>query len=1412
MAIFTVTTLEDESYTGLETQGAPDGAGLSLREALGLANADPSSADQIAFDDALAGGTVLLTQGALTIAGNVSISGGESGRIRLDGQGADRVFVIDDGDAGGLSSVALNGLVIAGGAVVGDGGGILTAESLTLTDSLVVDNAASEGGGGIAAGSGAGGTAPLIIVQGSEITGNSADVGGGILARDGVSLSIIETAVTNNDALREGGGVWSFAGDLTLSGGAITGNAANRLRDYSSAEGGGVFAQASNVQITGTLIEGNSASGGFLQFAAGGGLQLTGGELLLDGATVRSNSVWDGVGGGISGTGSTLTIRASEITTNSSRGDFNGGAGGGVHQRGGKLVLDESSVEGNFAGSSYSAQGGGIYSYGATVVSGSRLIGNRAAPSESESGGGGMRSHGTLTVTDSEILNNTLAAGLFGTAEGGGIRHTGSLNVLRSVFAGNVAEGFAYGSGVGGGLGIEGDSDIAESAFRGNRADGTYGGQAAGIAAFSGAMRIDASEISGNQGGGLATAYRFSASTQPNSVALTSSTVSSNLGDGIGIAGATLTLLNSTVVANAGFGVLVRDALPPSDERVGEVSVGSSILARNVGGDASVRDGGRLISLGNNLVGDGTGGAFAAGVLGDIVGTIGAPVDPRLGILQDNGGATWTHLPFEDSPAIDAGAAAAGLDTDQRGLPRVAGGGVDIGAVEREPGGTASVVLYRVNAGGPSLAATDGGPDWSADTLREPSPFLTSIGPGWSFFRASNPDAYGPVSIADPDLAGDVPLMLFESERLDRRGGLTMNWEFPVAAGSYTVTLYFAEIWTGIDAIGERVFDVRVEGMVPDIFEDIDPFASGGAAGGFALSHTATVNDGALSLEFLNGVQNPVVSGIEIRGSAVFDDIAGDATSSEFLQVGGTRQGGVDFVDDEDWFPTALLGGIAYVFTLRPDTSDPSSPLEAPVLRLYDGSGLLLAEATDPAEARLVFTAAADTQVFASAGAGTLGRYEISVDYEDDIPGDTSTTEVIAVGGEGRGIAQFEGDEDWFAVDLKGGNQYLFEQGDALGAVDPLPLFANVLRLYDASGALMSNPSDRDRFIAYSPTSDERVFVAATGTYSPERSPVAFETGSYAIRVSQITPDLEPVYRVNVGGALIEAQDDGPDWSADTFASPSSYLTGISPGWSLFRATNPAAHGPLEFPAPGVPSGTPEALFQTERFDRAGGPEMAWEFPVLPGEYLVRLHFAELWTGVTAPGRRVFDVAVEGRIPPTFDDIDAFAVAGPAGGFVREHVATVTDGALSLAFLRGIGNPDVNAIEILRQEPGDVPGDPSSTASLILGGAPVDGSIDFPTDEDWFAVALKAGQTYAATLRSDSAAGDPLEQLVLNVHDAFGTLLRGGQRPGPELIDVFEADANMTVFLSVGGNGGDFELSFARTGAESSFFSTDSLL
>ena len=79
--------------------------------------------------------------------------------------------------------------------------------------------------------------------------------------------------------------------------------------------------------------------------------------------------------------------------------------------------------------------------------------------------------------------------------------------------------------------------------------------------------------------------------------------------------------------------------------------------------------------------------------------------DPLLGPLADNGGPTPTHMPMNDSPAIDAGRDN-GESRDQRGegYARLLGIEADVGAVEWDPEGLEGDTIF---ANGFDLSSAD---------------------------------------------------------------------------------------------------------------------------------------------------------------------------------------------------------------------------------------------------------------------------------------------------------------------------------------------------------------------------------------------------------------------------------------------------------------------------------------------------------------------------------------------------------------------------------------------------------------------------------------------------------------------------------------------------------------------------------
>ncbi|ULH17590.1 NPCBM/NEW2 domain-containing protein (plasmid) [Deinococcus sp. KNUC1210] len=94
----------------------------------------------------------------------------------------------------------------------------------------------------------------------------------------------------------------------------------------------------------------------------------------------------------------------------------------------------------------------------------------------------------------------------------------------------------------------------------------------------------------------------------------------------------------------------------------------------------------------------------------------------------------------------------------------------------------------------------------------------------------------------------------------------------------------------------------------------------------------------------------------------------------------------------------------------------------------------------------------------------------------------------------------------------------------------------------------------------------------------------------------------------------------------------------------------------------------------------AGGTAFAFRIPVPNGAYQVRLHFAEL--NKAAAGARVFDVQIEGS--PALTGFDVYREAGGAQkAIVRTLDTTVSDGALTITFVRRVENAKISGIEIL---------------------------------------------------------------------------------------------------------------------------------
>ena len=101
-------------------------------------------------------------------------------------------------------------------------------------------------------------------------------------------------------------------------------------------------------------------------------------------------------------------------------------------------------------------------------------------------------------------------------------------------------------------------------------------------------------------------------------------------------------------------------------------------------------------------------------------------------------------------------------------------------------------------------------------------------------------------------------------------------------------------------------------------------------------------------------------------------------------------------------------------------------------------------------------------------------------------------------------------------------------------------------------------------------------------------------------------------------------------------------------------------------------------LYRAERYSMD-----SFSWPVPNGKYIVKLHFAETFEGITGPGERVFSFNVQGN---EFKDFDVWV---KAGGALKAYIETVpvevTDGKIKVTFTPKVENPQICAIEIIPQ-------------------------------------------------------------------------------------------------------------------------------
>ena len=339
------------------------------------------------------------------------------------------------------------------------------------------------------------------------------------------------------------------------------------------------------------------------------------------------------------------------------------------------------------------------------------------------------------------------------------------------------------------------------------------------------------------------------------------------------------------------------------------------------------------------------------------------------------------------------------------------------------------------------------------------------------------------------------------------------------------------------------------------------------------------------SVEFspdTTGTHYVVVSGLPTNeGTGAYwltvfeDDAAAHTGTNGRAGVDRVVAGEIEYPEDRDWFAVELEADTEYQIDLKGASSDHGTLINTRIAGIYDSDGRYVSGTSDSHSGRLfnsrvTFTpdTAGTYYISADANGDHTGTYALQVkESGDDFVAGFSTEGEVAVTWTNwnsgyttppaSGSIDYDGDQDWFAVELEADSRYeIFLRGGTLAQAS-----RRIDGIYDSDGELIDG------------TSGARVAFTATesGTYYIAAGAEGASTGTYKLVVDpdQFSADTSTTGTVAVGGSvdgIIDYTHDR-DWIAVELVGGTTYQVDLK-GRPLYgpyggdpRVLDPYLHG-----------------------------------------------------------------------------------------------------------------------------------------------------------------------------------------------------------------------------------------------------------
>ncbi len=469
-------------------------------------------------------------------------------------------------------------------------------------------------------------------------------------------------------------------------------------------------------------------------------------------------------------------------------------------------------------------------------------------------------------------------------------------------------------------------------------------------------------------------------------------------------------------------------------------------------------------------------------------------------------------------------------------------------------------------------------------------------------------------------------------------------------------------------------------------------------------------------------------------GMVADDDFGNNPETLGRLQVGGSVTGTIESRGDQDWFAVQLIAGTTYRFDLG-GSSTGQGTLSDPYFRLYDSNGNLVGENNnggDNSNSQFSFTARETGTYYASAaghGDTLTGTYNLGMVATDDFGNNSETSGLLEVGGSVRGKIDFQGDRDWFAVQLIAGTTYRFDLKNPGGTfitcfLTSICLLDPYFRLYDSNGNLVGYTNNgghhRDSRYPFTPEDTGTYYASASSKYNSDKGDYTLSVVEVPVVADDFGNNSNTLGRVEVGGSVTGTieYDSDPDWFAVQLIAGTTYRFDLG--------GSPTGQGTLSDPYFRLYNSLGYIINDND--DGGSGYNSRFSF--------------------TAPETGTYYAA--------------------AGGYGR-RTGTYT---LSVKVTDDFGNN-------------------SDTLGRVEVGGSVTGTIESQGDQDWFAVQLTAGTTYRFDLEGTDTAPETLSDPYFRLYDSNSNLV-GENNNGEDGLNSqfsFTAPSTGTYYASAGADG-----------------------